>query len=149
VSDEPPSGGLEARSPPEGFQVFDRRGPFSLHNGPFFFRPTSEGAHHGFFALHRHCNGLGIVHGGLLSSFVDGMLGHAVGAHAKASAVTIHLSLDFLSMAREGDWVQGEAHVTRGARDLFFAEARAFVGQRDVLRATAIFKRMARHAAQS
>ncbi len=100
---------------------------------------------HGFFALQRHCNGLGIVHGGMLASFVDGMLGHAVSIDAKSAAVTIHLSLDYLSMARVGEWVQGEARVNRRARDVAFAEARAFVGAKDVVRATAVFKLMDRH----
>ncbi len=132
-------------APPEGFVVAARRGPFSQHNGPYYYRPTQTGAEHAFFALKRHCNGLGIVHGGMLASFIDGLLGHAVSADANAASVTIHLSLDYLSMARAGEWVQGEARVTRRAKDVAFAEARAFVGSKDVVRATAIFKLMDRH----
>jgi uncharacterized protein (TIGR00369 family) len=134
-------------TPPEGFVAFDRRGPFTQYNGPFYHRPNSEVFEHGFFVLNRHCNSLGIAHGGMLASFIDGMLGHAVSSGAKAAAVTIHLSLDYLSMARAGEWVQGEARVTRRARDVAFAEARATVGSKDVVRATAIFKLMERHRA--
>jgi len=131
--------------PPEGFVLSERRGPFTQHNGPFYHRLGPILTEHGFFALKRHCNGLGIVHGGMLASFVDGMLGHAVSFDAKAAGVTIHLSLDYLSMARSGEWVQGEAKVTRRARDVAFAEARAFVGDKDVVRAAAVFKLMDRH----
>ena len=84
-------------------------------------------------------------HGGMLASFLDGMLGHAVSFDAKSAAVTIHLSLDYLSTARVGEWVQGEARVNRRTRDVAFAEARAFVGTKDVVRATAVFKLMDRH----
>jgi uncharacterized protein (TIGR00369 family) len=131
--------------PPDGFVAFKRRGPFTEYNGPFFHRPSETLTEHAFFVLPRHCNSLGIAHGGMLASFIDGMLGNAVSSGVKATAVTIHLSLDYLSMARSGEWVQGEARLTRRTRDVAFAEARAFVGAKDVVRATAIFKTMDRH----
>ena len=125
---------------PDGFVLSEGRGPFTNHNGPLYHAPTHEGARQGFHALKRHCNGLGIVHGGMLASFVDGLLGHAVGRAARKPAVTVHLSLDYLSMARAGEWIEGEARVDRLAGDLAFAQARAFVGEREVIRATAVFK---------
>jgi len=136
--------GEESFQPPEGFVRSLRRGPFTEHNGPLYHREGTLAVVHGFHALRRHCNGLGIVHGGMLASFLDGLLGHAVGAAAKKPGVTIQLSLDYLSMARAGDWIEGEAKVTRLARDVAFAEARAYVGARDVVRATAVFKLMER-----
>ena len=147
--EEGPAPGASDRSPPEGFVLAGRRGPYSKHNGPFYMRPVPEGAQHGFFALDRHCNGIGIVHGGMLASFLDGLLGHAVSSAARATAVTIHLSLDYLSMARAGEWVEGRATVTRKTRDVVFAEATAFVGARSLVRATAIFKIMDRHKVRS
>ena len=109
-----------------------------------FCRAIEDFAATGFHALRRHCNGLGIVHGGMLASFLDGLLGHAVGAAAKRPGVTIHLSLDYLSMARAGDWIEGEARLTRLTREVAFAEARAYVGRRDVVRAAGVFKLMER-----
>ena len=135
-------------APPEGFVAFARRGLFNQHNGPFFHRPHADLVEHGFYVLSRHCNSLGIAHGGMLASFIDGLLGHAVAVSAKAPAVTVHLSLDYLSMARMGEWVQGEAKVTRRTRDIVFAEARAFVGAKDVTRRSALFKIMDRHRAR-
>ncbi len=126
--------------PPDGFVQSTGRGPFTSHNGPIYHAPTPEGSRQGFRILGRHCNGLGIVHGGMLASFIDGLLGHAAGRAARKPAVTVHLSLDYLSMARAGDWIEGEARVSRLVGDLVFAEARAFVGERDVIRATAAFK---------
>jgi uncharacterized protein (TIGR00369 family) len=134
----------EGLHPPEGFVLSLRRGPFTEHNGPVYHREGTEAVVHGFHALRRHCNGLGIVHGGMLASFLDGLLGHAVGAAAKRPGVTIHLSLDYLSMARAGDWIEGEARITRLTREVAFAEARAYVGRRDVVRAAGVFKLMER-----
>ena len=40
--------------------------------------------------------------------------------------------------------IEGEANVTRLTREIAFAEARAYVGSRNVVRATAVFKLMER-----
>ena len=129
--------------PPEGFVLADKRGLFSTHNGPYFTR-ESEGdlVEQAFFALPRHTNGVGIVHGGMLSAFLDGVLAGAVWKGSGRRAVTIHLSIDFLHMARAGEWVRGEARLTRATREVAFAEGRAYVGGRDVVRASGVFKLM-------
>lgn len=134
-------------APPEGFKA-SARGPYTTHNGPFFHRLDDDRLEHAFFALDRHCNSLGIVHGGMLSTFMDGVLAGAIGREAGTASVTVHLSLDFLSMARAGDWVIGDGRVTRTTRDLVFVEGRVRVGHRDVMRATGIFKPVRRRADQ-
>lgn len=133
--------------PPEGFVPAIGRGAFTTHNGPFLYRPSDEGAQQAFLALPRHCNGLGLVHGGMLCAFLDGLLAGAVARGAQATPVTIHLSVDFLDMGRAGEWVLGEASVTRLARDVAFAQGRAHVAGRDLARATGVFKLMRRRRA--
>lgn len=131
--------------PPKGFVPAEGRGLFSTRNGPYFNRPsTGELVEQAFYALPRHCNGVGIVHGGMLAAFMDGVLAGAVWRGAQKRAVTIHLSIDFLHMARAGDWVRGEAQLTRATRDVAFAEGRAYVGGHDVIRASGVFKLMSR-----
>jgi acyl-coenzyme A thioesterase PaaI-like protein len=56
--------------------------------------------------------------------------------------VTVQLSLSYLHMARPGDWIIAEADVVRASRDLAFLEGRVSVGDRDVVKATAVFKLM-------
>ncbi|MBA3810269.1 MAG: PaaI family thioesterase [Caulobacteraceae bacterium] len=120
------------------------RGAFSAHNGPYFHRITPRGAEQAFFAQKRHCNGLGLIHGGMLSAFLDGLLASAAARAARATPVTIHLSIDFLDMGRAGDWVLGEARATRVSRDIAFAEGHAHIGGRDLARASGVFKLMRR-----
>jgi uncharacterized protein (TIGR00369 family) len=130
-------------APPEGFVLAEGRGLFSTRNGPYFTRPpTSDLVEQAFYAMARHCNGVGIVHGGMLSAFMDGVLAGAVWRGAQRRAVTIHLSIDFLHMARAGEWVRGEARLTRATREVAFAEGRAYVGGHDVVRASGVFKLM-------
>ncbi|MEO8112879.1 MAG: PaaI family thioesterase [Phenylobacterium sp.] len=132
-------------APPEGFVRSEGRGQFSTLNGPYFHRPGEDGmAEQAFFALSRHANGIGLVHGGMLSAFMDGLLAGAVWRGTQKTGVTIHLSIDFLHMARVGEWVRGEARMTRATREVAFAEGRAFVGGHDVVRASGIFKLMGR-----
>lgn len=131
--------------PPPGFVRSDNRGPFSTHNGPYFHRLGSDGlVEQAFYALPRHVNGVGIVHGGMLSAFTDGLLAMAVGRGAGQIAVTIHLSIDFLHMARQGDWIIGEARMSRASRDVAFADGRLHARGVDVVRASGVFKLMAR-----
>lgn len=132
--------------PPQGFVRSEGRGAFSTRNGPYFHRIGQDGlVEQAFYALPRHANGIGIVHGGMLSAFMDGLLAMAVGRGTGLVAVTMHLSIDFLHMARQGEWVMGEARLTRATKDVGFAEGRAHARGVDVVRASGIFKLMARH----
>jgi uncharacterized protein (TIGR00369 family) len=139
--------GQEGETPPEGFSLQPGRGPFTTHNGPFYHQPVDEGVRQAFHAQARHCNSVGLIHGGMLSAFLDGLLAAAAGRATGAVPVTVHLSLDFLGMGRAGDWVIGEARITRVTRDLVFAEGRATVAGRDLTRAAGVFKIMRRRPA--
>lgn len=141
-SGAPPAGDDEpVPAPPAGFSPSQGRGAFSNHNGPYFH--AEDGAQ-AFYALKRHCNSIGLIHGGMLSAFLDGVLAAAASRSAGAVAVTVHLSIDFLDMGRAGDWVIGEAKLSRLASDLAFVEGRAHVGSRTLARATGVFKVMRR-----
>lgn len=128
--------------PPAGFVVMTGRGEFSTRNGPYFVREAEVGVEQAFYASSHHCNGFGIVHGGMLAAFLDGLLAHSVGKGAGRPSVTIQLSINYLSIARKGEWVIGEARLTRATREVAFAEARLHAGGRDVVRATGVFKLM-------
>ena len=134
-------------APPAGFVRSDSRGPFSTLNGPYFHKPggADDPVEQAFYAMLRHTNAVGIVHGGMLSAFMDGLLAGAAGRGTGKGAVTIQLSINFLRMARKGDWVIGEAQMTRATRDMAFVEGRAHVRGVDVVRASGIFKMMTRH----
>jgi uncharacterized protein (TIGR00369 family) len=131
-------------TPPEGFVPQTGRGAFTTHNGPYFARPSDTGVAQAFYALSRHCNGVGLIHGGMLSAFLDGLLAGAAGRATGSTPVTVHLSIDFLDMGRAGDWVIGEARVTRSTRDLAFVEGNASVHGRDLARASGVFKLLRR-----
>lgn len=132
--------------PPPGFVRAQGRGQFSTLNGPYFHRlGDGETVEQAFYALPRHTNGIGLVHGGMLSAFTDGLLAMAVGRGTGKVAVTIHLSVDFLHMARQGDWVIGEARMSRATKEVAFADGRLHARGVDIVRASGVFKLMTRH----
>jgi len=126
---------------PDGF-VESGRGPFTTHNGPVYHKVEGARFRHGFRALARHCNGVGIVHGGWLSTFSDGLLANAVWRATRSHPVTLRLNVDFLGMVRAGEWVEGSAEVTRATRSLAFARAEVTCGGRKVTTAEGVFKLM-------
>lgn len=131
--------------PPPGFVTSGNRGAFSSHNGPYFHRAEmGELTEQAFFALPRHANGIGLVHGGMLTAFLDGLMGAAVYRATRQTGVTIHLSVDFLHMARTGEWIMGEAKVTRATKDVAFVEGRVHSAGVDVVRGSGVFKLMRR-----
>src|ERR1700722_14202227 len=142
MDDQPAAGDNEVSpEPPDGFRLATGRGAFTTHNGPYFHNADGVQA---FFALKRHCNGIGLIHGGMLSAFLDGVLAGAAARGGGGVPITVHLSIDFLDMGRAGDWVMGEASLTRATSDLAFVEGRAHIAGRSLARATGVFKLMRR-----
>lgn len=127
--------------------LLESRGEFQQHNGPWWQRISEADPQlieHAVFLESRHTNGLGVLHGGMLSTFLDGLLGSAVRRGAGRTCVTVQLSVDFLRMARQGAWLTGQARMTHAAADLGFAEGQALVRGRVVGRASGVFKLMDR-----
>jgi uncharacterized protein (TIGR00369 family) len=135
--------------PPPGFVRSEGRGPFMTHNGPFYHREHGDAVQQAFFADAQHANGIGLVHGGMLSAFMDGLMASALLRTGASAVVTMHLSIDYLGMARVGEWIIGEARCTRLTREVGFAEARVLVGERAVARGTGVFKVMRRAVART
>ena len=133
----------DAKSIPEGFKPVQRprRPPFNELVGPFYERRDEAGVSIGIRIEERHLNSSGTCHGGFLSTMADLALGYAM-LHATRSGgvfVTAHLSLDFAGSAREGDWVESRAEVQKVGGKLAFANCYLVVGDKRIVRASAIF----------
>jgi acyl-coenzyme A thioesterase PaaI-like protein len=132
---------LRSVGPPAGYAPLERRGAFWRMSGPYFERESVGRIEHAFLVREDNCNALGFLHGAMMSAFVDGLFARAArGRRDAPTAVTVHLSIDFLGMARVGEWVEGEAQITHAGRALVFVEGRAHVGGRDVVRASGVFR---------
>ena len=127
---------------PAGFKPFPEPGPFLDHVGPVHFREADDGPPVlGVRAEERHANHRGTIQGGFLSTFADFALGRAIEFDAPddQGRATVSLTVDFLKPAEPGDWIEARARVDRVGGTLAFADCTLGVGEREVVRARAVF----------
>ncbi|HSW06618.1 PaaI family thioesterase [Aquabacterium sp.] len=127
---------------PEGFVLREIGGPYFTALGPIYMKPTPQGG--AVIALrvaHQHTNMAGMTHGGMLATLADGAFGINIAMLRKrrSGQVTVSLNADYLSPARPGDWLEAHVTVRRMGWQLAFADCLLQVGERLVLRATAVF----------
>lgn len=133
----------DAPAPP-GFVPVPMGGEFVAANGPIWIRHEGELVQMGFRVEARHCNPMGILHGGMMATFCDMLL--PIVAHRRVHALserflpTISLQVDYLAMAPRGAWVQGEAQVLRTTASLVFAQGLVTADGTPVARASGVFK---------
>lgn len=121
-------------------------GAFPDMAGPMFVTydalDASEPARFGLRILDRHCNAVGVVHGGMLATFADTALAQgllSIGDIA-FNCPTINLSVDYLGPAARGDWLESRVVVSHRTRRMAFMSATIVSGAVPVLRANGLFK---------
>lgn len=88
-----------------------------------------------------HLNGGGAVHGGLIMTVCDNVLGFTVHeALAGQSATTVTLNVDFLSAGLPDAPLHGTASITRKTRSLVFVEGMLTQNGKPVAAASGIWK---------
>lgn len=130
--------------PPPGFEPHLSAGGYSRHNGPFYQKLDGHDNYRGFYVLERHCNSMGIAHGGQLVSFADALLGMAVYRLTRRAPITVRLTSDFMASAKLGDWVEGKGTVIKADNDVVFVNAEIYVADKTVLMAQGVFKAQSR-----
>jgi uncharacterized protein (TIGR00369 family) len=116
---------------------------------PIFSRKTDRAVILGMRLAERHCNGRGFAHGGMISALADNAMGLSCGvvlrpngsaSERSASLVTINLTVDFLSSAKIGDWLEFETNFVRAGKTLCFAQAFVAADGAPCARANAVFR---------
>src|SRR6195952_1949396 len=126
---------------PDGFVPFENQGPYLEYIGPIHIRSGADELVLGLRAEERHANHRGTVQGGLLSTFADFALGRAIEADADdgKDRATVSLTGDFLKPARPGDLIESRTRVDRVGGTLSFADCSLLVGDREIVRARAVW----------
>jgi uncharacterized protein (TIGR00369 family) len=129
---------------PTGFKARSFGGGFIAVNGPLYVRKLDPGIQLGFRVEARHCNPMGICHGGMMATFCDMLL--PISAHYLSAEIgrrflpTIHLQVDYLAATPNGAWVQGEAQLLRATRSMVFMQGLVSADGENVARVSGIFK---------
>lgn len=133
------------RQPPPGFTLVQSSTAFGGLIGPFYEDlSVTDGVVRGFYVNGRHANSGGVLHGGMLMSFADILLGQAAWNASGGPVVTMRMVSDFLAAARPGDWVRGEARLSGRQGKSLFIEGLITVRDKPILSVEAIFQMIER-----
>jgi acyl-coenzyme A thioesterase PaaI-like protein len=125
---------------PEGFVALDWRRGFVVQIGPLYRRQRDGAVTMGFRVEEHHTNGMTNAHGGMLMTFADMAWGRIVSVETSSYCVTVRLTLDFLSSAHLGDWVEGGAEVLSSEGGLYMVRGNIWSGERLLITGTGVFK---------
>jgi len=125
--------------PPQGFQEHLSPSNFVQALGPMYKREREDGtATIALWVIESHLNLHGIAHGGLVATLIDNAIGYNVAIALNGPVVTAHLTIDYLSSARLGDWVEADVQINRKGRRMCFAECTLRNGSSLMARASCI-----------
>lgn len=117
--------------------------PAEDHVGPFFYLLLGNGRIRNVFRPQpHHCNTYGAVHGGVLMTFADQALCLAAIESEADTVVTVSATCDFVDSARVGELLTGEGEATRIAGSLAFTRVTIRAGERIVMTASGVVKRV-------
>jgi acyl-coenzyme A thioesterase 13 len=132
-----------ATAPIEGFTIYDPDDPFEMRTGPFFWRLTEAGGHHFVMrAEERHCNRQGILHGGMMVTMIDLALAATAKEVIEDRYVTISLNSEFVAAGNKGEIIEATGELVRRTRSLAFVRGQVHVGDRVLLTASGVFKKL-------
>ncbi len=133
---------------PEGFATHARRSAVTDPWRPLYARTDEESIVLGLHVADQHCNGRGFLHGGVIACLADNAMGLSVhraaesrGVPIASGALTLGLSLDYLSTAQTGTWVQFQSRVHELGRSVGVVDCLVIDSDdRVVARANATFR---------
>lgn len=131
-------------SVPSDYQLLDRNSPFSDLTGPYYAKQEQGVLKMGLEIQGKHCNMLGIAHGGALMTMADNAITDALAAalNEPVAFVTATMNTEFLSAARKGEWVESEVRLLKKGGRLMVVDCILSVEGRAILHASAVMSRI-------
>ena len=129
-------------TPPDGFERHYRSSPLTDPWEPLYSRRHDDSLQLGLWIAKPHTNSRGFAHGGLVSALADNAMGLSCGLGLEGAngLLTVNLALDFLSVAKVGQWLQVEPTIVKRGRSLCFASALVTADGKPCARASATFQ---------
>lgn len=134
-------------SPPDGFALHQRTSPLTQPWEPLYARQCDDRLILGLEVREPHTNSRGLLHGGLIAALADNAMGLSCGVRlasagldATGGLVTASLTLDYLGLARQGQWLAFDTHFIKLGKTLCHAEAAVTADGETIARARASFR---------
>ena len=127
---------------PTGFTRADFTPGFLDHGGPYYLHPR-EGAPQ-LVALRicdHHINYKDAAHGGVISTFADVALSHAVydAERPRLAPSTVNLQVNYLKGARLGDWLKARVRIDRLGGRLAYTSGEICRGDEPIATMSGVF----------
>ncbi len=103
-------------NPPQGYAPAGFSPGFLDHGGPYFLKDNAAGPRLvGLRICPHHINYQDAAHGGVISTFADVALSHAVydAERPRLAPSTITLQVNYLLGAKLGDWLEARVRIDR------------------------------------
>lgn len=101
---------------PAGFAPAGFTPGFLDHGGPYYLGPALDGVRVvGLGIMPHHINYQDAAHGGVMATLADVALSHAVydAERPRLAPSTVTLTVNYLSGARLGDWIEARVRIDR------------------------------------
>jgi len=132
-----------ADEPPEGFQPISVGTGFNVYLGPVYGKIVEGRLRLGMRVGRRHINPHDTCHGGILASFADMQVYVSQQQELWLRHMlmpTISMSLDYISPALLGDWLEGHTTLLRATKTTLFQQTLATVGDRTIFRSSCVYR---------
>lgn len=126
----------------QGYELCQQSVGFSDHIGPFYQKKEGDSWIRAIEIEQHHLNPEGVVHGGLVLSFMDYVCYRAIGDEIghQIKFATINLNSNFIAAAKVGDIIYGQGKIVKKTRSIIFAEGNIFTEQRPIMTASGLWK---------
>lgn len=126
----------------DGFNPVPNLSGFSAHVGTIYEKGTDEDFVRALPIEEHHLNPEGVVHGGVLLSFMDYVIYRAIGDEISHDVIfsTVNLNTNFLAAAKVGEIVFGSGKISRKTKSVIFAEGLLYTEDRDIMTGMGVWK---------
>jgi acyl-coenzyme A thioesterase 13 len=127
---------------PSGFEPADFTRGFLDHGGPYYLGPELAGVRVvGLLICPHHINYQDAAHGGVISTFADVALSHAVfdAERPRLTPSTVTLTVNYLSGARLGDWLEARVQIDRLGGRTAYTSGGIWRGEEQVATMSGVF----------
>lgn len=127
---------------PSGFVSAGFSPGFLDHGGPYYIGPACEEVRPvGLLICPHHINYQDAAHGGVLSTFADVALSHAVYDAERPRLVpsTVTLTVNYLTSARLGDWLEARVRIDRLGGRTAYTSGGVWRGEEQIATMSGVF----------
>lgn len=127
---------------PPGFAPAGFSPGFLDHGGPYYLGPALAGVRVvGLLIMAHHINYQDAAHGGVIATFADVALSHAIhdAERPRLQPVTVTLTVNYLAAARLGDWLEARVQIDRLGGRTAYASGSIWRGAEPIATMSGVF----------